>query len=338
MDHKTCRENLSAYLDGELPREEKVSLEEHLSGCADCAKVLAELKSLSLIIQKHAEPVPLSLKARVFGGQPEKTAPYGWLKPLLAASMAAAGVLITLNLMKTPESERAPLPGLNMYAESLQAPKAGSSLDMFKENAAKAGGVGDSGFGQSKAARSLTGTFAPAETPAPRTAPVAAVRGGAYAQAKYAGPRSFGAMSAGMAGGKAQADKSGTLKMSLLQQGPVEFRGPVCVYVSSARSRKAASERMGEEEKDDFFWYLGKALIFLEKSGTPSPSAEPGNLVFVKKDGSRKTVTAKDCDLGFIFFDGIQDPLVVTDFITITDRYNKYFGTSLQPIGDEIPE
>ncbi len=175
MDHKTCRENLSAYLDGELPREEKVLLENHLAGCPECGKALAGLKSLSLILHKHAmEPVPLSLKEKVFAEPKEKPAYYEWFRPVLAASMAAAGVLITLNIMKGPEPEQMPLPALprstafekakaNMPAESSLQPLESAGL-------------------------SAAGTAGPLENAsAPQTQPVSGPRAaGAFGQAKSA--------------------------------------------------------------------------------------------------------------------------------------------------------
>lgn len=220
MDHRTCRENLSAYLDGELPREEKALLESHLAGCPECGKVLAGLKSLSLLIHKHAmEPVPLSLKNKVFAEKREKPAYYEWFRPALAASMAAAGVLITLNIMKGPETlqapaqsgaaaslmnasttgEQQPLPAVPRYSgfkREKARMAAGSSLDMFKNAmpAAAPSGAGGGG-GQAGSASGLVGAFgsgsraaapslAEASSPEerasePKIASVAAVRGSA---------------------------------------------------------------------------------------------------------------------------------------------------------------
>lgn len=357
MDHNTCRENLSAFLDGELPPQERTSLEAHLAGCPECSGVLAELRSVSGIFKKNVmEPVPPSLKGEVLA-RSEKPSAYPWFKPVLALSTAAAGMLVVLNLNKTPEQApvlQAPksiafmpkaeksAPGRTSEAggfskdasrfnsalsgegghalpgeEAAAAATAGSSLDTFAEQAAKGSGI---------PAAAPEGGYLAADKKAERTLPSVAASRGSYGQAKYAAPRALGSLGGGASRNSA-AGRSGA-----------EFRGPVCVYVSSDKSRQEASAGLGEEGSDDFFWYLGKALIFLEKSGIPSPSAEPGRLVFIKKDGTRKIVTEKDCSLGFVFFDGVQDPLVVTDFIFITDQYNKYFGTSLEPIGDEIPD
>ncbi|MCX5791527.1 MAG: zf-HC2 domain-containing protein [Elusimicrobia bacterium] len=105
MEHKTCRENLSAYLDGELPPGERLALESHLTGCAECGRELAELKRVSAIVKKHLmEPEPLSLRAAVFAKKREPVFS-AWLKPAAVLSAAAAGLLIFLNLPKHQPSE-----------------------------------------------------------------------------------------------------------------------------------------------------------------------------------------------------------------------------------------
>ena len=45
-------DRLSEYLDGELPAETRASLDAHLSGCADCAATLAELRRV--VARAHA--------------------------------------------------------------------------------------------------------------------------------------------------------------------------------------------------------------------------------------------------------------------------------------------
>lgn len=328
MDHNTCRDNLSAYLDGELPQQEKALLEAHLAGCPDCRAVLGQLGAVSGLIKKHVmEPVPLSLKGQVLSGPKKAARP--WLKPVLAFSTAAAGLLVVMNLVKTSEE---------VLPASFGARGGGNMSAMLSMPAGGAGQAEPSAQNETAAAPAAPeGFFGESEKKSGSLSAAASVRG-SYGQAKYAAPLAIGALGGGGAAKEEAAGKAGAAGNFAGGQSVQEFRGPVCVYVSSTRSREETYKGMGEEESDDFSWYLGKALIFLEKSGTPSPSAEPGRLVFVKKDGSRKVVTEKDCSLGFVFFDGVQDPLVVTDFIFITDQYNKYFGTSLEPIGDEIPD
>ncbi|MDP2865638.1 MAG: anti-sigma factor [Elusimicrobiota bacterium] len=331
MDHNTYRENLSAYLDGELPQLEKALLEAHLADCPDCRAVLEQLGTVSGIIKKHVmEPVPLSLKGEVLSGPGKAARP--WLKPVLALSTAAVGLLVVMNLSRTSDEGLAPA--------SFGARSGGEANLSMSMPSGEAGRAMPSGANETAAAPAApaAGFFEEGEKKSGSRSAIASVRG-SYGQAKYAAPRAMGSLSGGAGGAKAEAaGGAGASKISAAARSGAEFRGPVCVYVSSDKSRQEASAGLGEEGSDDFFWYLGKALIFLEKTGTPSPSANPGRLVFVKKDGSRKVVTAKDCSLGFVFFDGVQDPLVVTDFIFITDQYNKYFGTSLEAPGDELPD
>src|SRR5262245_14403807 len=44
VDHGEWTDKLSDYLDGELPDDERYAVESHLTGCAQCAAVLADLK------------------------------------------------------------------------------------------------------------------------------------------------------------------------------------------------------------------------------------------------------------------------------------------------------
>ena len=318
MDHNTCRDNLSAYLDGELPQREKALLEAHLAGCPDCRAVLGQLGTVSGIMKKHImEPVPLSLKKQVLSGPAKAARP--WLKPVLALSTAAAALLVVLNLNRTSEGTLSP---------ALFSARAGGEANFSMSMPSGAAGQAAPSEEPAAAAPAAPAAenFSESEKKAGSRSAVASVRG-SYGQAKYAAPRAMGSLGGGAGGAKAEAvGRAGAFKNSAAALNGAEFRGPVCVYVSGDKSREETSGR------------LAKALLFLEKTGTPSVSAKPGRLVFIKKDGGRKVVTEKDCRLGFVFFDGVQDPLVVTDFIFITDQYNKYFGTSLEPIGDEIPD
>jgi len=168
MDHKTCRDNLSAFLDGELPPGERALVEAHLAGCPECAGVLAGLGKVSGIFKKHAmEPVPPSLKEGVFGSRGAEKAYNPWLKPVLALSAAAAGVLIFLNVPKSPQ--RAPLQMKNGYSPA--------ELSMNAASAPRAEAVGSgSSFGMESADKA----------PAPRTA---ARTLGYFGQAKAAAIR-----------------------------------------------------------------------------------------------------------------------------------------------------
>ncbi|HCC48014.1 MAG TPA: hypothetical protein DEQ38_07875 [Elusimicrobia bacterium] len=299
MEHNLCRENLSAYYDGELPPQERAALEAHLANCPECRAELAQLGAVSKMVKTHGlEPVPPALKEAVLGAP--RPAPRPWLKPVLALSTAAAGVLIMLHLTKTPDEVLSPALGFSARQMSGMAMSAPDAEPDKSYPAPAAGQAGPSTEG----AAASSGLF---QASGQAVIPGVAATRGSYAQAKFAGAR-VSDLSAGGAGG--------TSYKSEAPAPAAEFRGPVWVYVSGGASRQRVTARMVEE------------LTFLEKTGTPSAAAEPGNLVFIKKDGTRKTLTEKDCSLGFIFFDGVKDPYVVTDSVSITSQYTKYFGVS----------
>ncbi|OGR78132.1 MAG: hypothetical protein A2X32_01885 [Elusimicrobia bacterium GWC2_64_44] len=291
MDHNNCRENLSAYLDGELPPVERAAVDAHLAGCPDCRAVLDQLGGVSRLVKAQGlEPVPPYLKGAVLAG-PKKAA-YPWLKPVLALSAAAAGVLVVMNLTNVPEPGSFSL-GYN----------ARSSADF--------------GAAEAKLETEAGSTLPPEEPAAPAPAtPAARVSGGerkyssvasvrgAYSQAKFSA-RATAPMGA-LAGGAG----------SSLEMSPaMEYRGPVCVQVY----------RPSSPAETDAAMY--KARTFLEKTGVRVATAGPGRLVFVKNGGGRVTLTEKDCSYGFIFFDGTRDPLIVPDPASVPAEYAKYFGS-----------
>ena len=49
MDCEKTRENLDAYLDGELDEREKAAVEEHLAACTGCAAELERLRRLVIL-------------------------------------------------------------------------------------------------------------------------------------------------------------------------------------------------------------------------------------------------------------------------------------------------
>lgn len=298
MDHNTCRENLSAYLDGELPAREKALLEAHLADCPDCRAALGQLGSVSALFKKHAmEPVPLSLKGGVLGGQ---KAARPWLKPVLALSAAAAAVLVVLNLNKAPEATYSPelfgARGAGVYEPLPAAGEAGQALPEEELAAPAAPPVGLFS-GSDKKSESLS---------------AAASARGSFSQAKFSASNSLGGLRGGAAGAKMKIASP---------QAAAEFRGPVSLRVYTPSTLYEADAG------------TAKALVFLKKNGIELTLAAPGRLVFIKNDGTRSALTGADCSYGFIFFDGVQDPLVVvTDFGSIPARYNKYFGTSFRQV------
>ena len=111
--HPVEREEVMAYLDGELEPERAITLTAHLKECAACRALAAELGSVSdRLLAWHIEPAPAGLTERVIaaaakGGPLGKSATGGrtpkasWLH--LAASRpwvwAAAGALAVLLLV-----------------------------------------------------------------------------------------------------------------------------------------------------------------------------------------------------------------------------------------------
>lgn len=292
MEHNICRENLSAYYDGELPPQERAALEAHLAGCPECRAELAQLGAVSKMVKTHGlEPVPTALKEAVLGAP--RPAPRPWLKPVLALSTAAAGVLVVMNLTKTPDEVLSPDLG---FSARQQSPMAMSAPESEADKAYPAPAAPSR-----EGATASSGLF---EAGGQAVIPAVAAVRGSYSQAKFAGARVSDLSAGGAAGASYKAESFAPA---------AEFRGPVWVYVSGGSSRQRVTAKMVEE------------LAFLEKTGTPSAAAEPGNLVFIKKDGTRKTLTGKDCSLGFIFFDGLKDPYVVTETAPIAGQYAKYF-------------
>jgi hypothetical protein len=289
MEHKLCSENLSAYLDGELPLQERAAVEAHLAGCPDCRAVLAQLGAVSGIVKKHSmEPVPPALKGAVLNAP--KPASLPWLKPVLALSAAAAGVLVVLNVTKVPEQ-----PSLSLGFSARNSADFGSAEDLKTE-------TGRALPPEEPAAPAPAATAARASAGERKYSSVAAVRG-AYGQAKFAA-RSAGALSAGAGGSGSSLEISAAM----------EYRGAVCLQVYRPSSPTETDTAMD------------KARSFLEKTGVRVTPAGPGRLIFVKKDGGRITLTEKDCSYGFIFFDGTQDPLVVSDPASVPAEYANYFG------------
>ena len=57
--HEHYRDDLSAYIDGELPANERRALEEHLDGCAECRALETRLRSVDGAVRLHpVGPVP----------------------------------------------------------------------------------------------------------------------------------------------------------------------------------------------------------------------------------------------------------------------------------------
>lgn len=75
MAHNIDFEELSAFMDGELGREDAARVEAHLGSCGECASYLSRIKSASSRFKAHgADEVPAGLLKRSLSeaGTPRK--------------------------------------------------------------------------------------------------------------------------------------------------------------------------------------------------------------------------------------------------------------------------
>ena len=86
------RAQLSAYLDGALGEAERLSVEGHISGCADCRARLGELRATARLIASLPDPVPSRRLVPRLAARPV------WLAPLRTLTTFASGVSVFLFL------------------------------------------------------------------------------------------------------------------------------------------------------------------------------------------------------------------------------------------------
>jgi predicted anti-sigma-YlaC factor YlaD len=84
-------QNLQSYLDGELGREDRAKVEQHLGTCPSCQTRLTELKTLASVLQSWTLPTglsqltqPLALPARPLKSQ-IKVGVVGWIGGVVVA-------------------------------------------------------------------------------------------------------------------------------------------------------------------------------------------------------------------------------------------------------------
>jgi anti-sigma factor RsiW len=67
MAHEVSAEELSAFLDGELPAERKAQVAEHLRACASCARELERFKKAGAAFRQHGkQALPARLLERIY--------------------------------------------------------------------------------------------------------------------------------------------------------------------------------------------------------------------------------------------------------------------------------
>jgi predicted anti-sigma-YlaC factor YlaD len=96
---RRVRENLSAYLDGELKGDARRLLDEHLSGCEACRRQMQELKDTWRLLDELEAPiVPRAFHDQVLARVEveEKMSPFRRVVRALAARGALGGLAATL--------------------------------------------------------------------------------------------------------------------------------------------------------------------------------------------------------------------------------------------------
>lgn len=314
MDHKSCMENLSAYMDNELPAEAKASVEEHLSKCVECRKLAHELRAVSGLVKKHGlEPIPLSLRNKVLNPAEERKeravfAP--WFKPVLGVSFAAAGVFLVLNFMG--KTGKAPVTGLYLSgaADSMSERKASPPASAYeprlfgetKQKTSSALGMftgkpASLSSGRRKArGRGMMGQVRGKAGSIPR-----GDRKGAYGQAKYA------AKSSSLKGAIASAAPS--FEWSGVAVSPPDETA--AIVIKTAASWLGLWPRLSGKPLPIVDFEKSMVLVIMESgaSGTASPKilrirVENGNLMvyYAKGSGGRYHVkVAPKSDLAVIF-------------------------------------
>ena len=98
------RDLLSAYLDGEVDRDVRSSIEQHLSGCASCRALLEDFRSVAAAAARETPPpVPGYLRERIrraldSESVPRRAALAAWFGPYRLGLAAAAAVVLVIGL------------------------------------------------------------------------------------------------------------------------------------------------------------------------------------------------------------------------------------------------
>lgn len=179
MTCQQCREQLSDYLEGDLPAELQAQVAAHLDGCAECARVFEELRTVVAAVRSlpEVEPPPglqERLQAALRAGSAQPRARRFELRlRYLSSALAAAAVLLlmvwagTAHLQQQMTSRELPPPTLR--AESVGGEGNGAPTPP----AAEVGGGAGEVTGPAPAEASQAGqavTAGPSPGPAPSTA------------------------------------------------------------------------------------------------------------------------------------------------------------------------
>ena len=96
MECREVRENLSTWLDRELPPEEHDALAAHLEGCGGCRRELAQLRALEAALGNLSAPAPTQVAEKVLArlrARGQRGRRSGWQSLALAASLVLGIIL-----------------------------------------------------------------------------------------------------------------------------------------------------------------------------------------------------------------------------------------------------
>jgi len=100
MDCRVVREQLSAWLDGELPEAPGAALRTHLQGCEACRREWRRLAALNAALGNLSAPVPPGLAEKVLRRVRRPRRP-GWLQSVALAACLVLGIALGGTMAKT---------------------------------------------------------------------------------------------------------------------------------------------------------------------------------------------------------------------------------------------
>lgn len=98
MKCSEIQEQLSAWMDGEVPEELGAQLSDHLAGCPACRAELAALERLDAALAGLEVPVPQDLATKVRRRLPSPAPVMPWFKSLALAACLVLGIFLGSSL------------------------------------------------------------------------------------------------------------------------------------------------------------------------------------------------------------------------------------------------
>ncbi len=117
MKCREVQENLSAWMDGEVPEELRQLLADHVAGCPACQAELVALERLDAALAGLEVPVPRDLAAKVSRRLPRPASP--WRQSLALAVCLVLGIFLGSTLTGTLYPGPAPVNGITTEVANL---------------------------------------------------------------------------------------------------------------------------------------------------------------------------------------------------------------------------